>query len=81
MPLSVEYAISTHGVNYEAVSTLYNDVPQEKEGPVIKEFTLQDLDAKAQYIRVRARNLGVCPPWHRGAGGKAWIFVDEITIE
>jgi hypothetical protein len=32
-------------------------------------------------IRVTAKNIGECPPWHRGAGGRAWIFSDEIIIE
>jgi hypothetical protein len=35
----------------------------------------------ARYVRVRAKNVGVCPAWHPGAGGKAWIFVDEIIVE
>jgi predicted alpha-1,2-mannosidase len=81
MPASVEYAVSLDGENFEVVSTLYNDVPQKEEGPIIKEFILQGIDEEILYIRVRARNIGVCPPWHKGAGGKAWIFVDEIAIE
>ena len=28
-----------------------------------------------------AENRGRCPDWHPGAGEKAWIFADEITIE
>jgi arylsulfatase len=34
-----------------------------------------------RYVRVRARNLGRCPEWHPGAGGLAWLFVDEIVVE
>ena len=34
-----------------------------------------------RYVRVTARNVGVCPAWHPGAGGKAWMFSDEIVIE
>jgi len=36
---------------------------------------------QARYVRVYAENLGVCPPWHPGHGGKAWLFVDEIIVE
>jgi len=25
--------------------------------------------------------VGVCPPWHSGAGDKAWLFVDEIIVQ
>jgi hypothetical protein len=35
----------------------------------------------ATHIRVVAKNIGTCPDWHQGAGGKAWIFADEIIIE
>ena len=35
---------------------------------------------KARYVRVHAYNLGKIPAWHPGAGGDAYIFVDEILI-
>jgi hypothetical protein len=37
----------------------------------------------SRYVKIIAKNLGDLPEWHLGApfNGKAWIFVDEITIE
>jgi len=35
---------------------------------------------RARFVRVQSRNTGICPAWHRGAGNKAWLFADEITI-
>jgi hypothetical protein len=32
-------------------------------------------------VKIHAMNRGVCPPWHLGAGGKAWLFADEIVVE
>jgi hypothetical protein len=32
-------------------------------------------------LRITAENVGAVPSWHRGAGGKAWIFPDEIVAE
>ena len=46
----------------------------------LKEFS-ETYDATARYVRVRGRNIGTCPPWHKGAGSKAWLFVDEISVE
>jgi len=37
--------------------------------------------AKARYLKVVATNTGICPSWHAGNGGKAWLFCDEITVE
>jgi hypothetical protein len=83
MPSMVKYYVSTNGKDFEFVAKISMCVPQKKEGPIIKEFpvSLYGSGAKARYVRVIAQNIGVCPEWHRGAGGKAWIFVDEITIE
>ena len=36
---------------------------------------------KARFVKVVAINTGVCPSWHAGNGGKAWLFCDEITVE
>jgi hypothetical protein len=38
-------------------------------------------DIKARFIKVKAKNIQVCPDWHKGAGGKAWLFIDEIIIK
>jgi hexosaminidase len=35
---------------------------------------------EARYVRFSARSIGTCPPWHPGAGGKAWLFVDELIV-
>ena len=34
-----------------------------------------------RYVRIQAKNQGVCPPWHAGAGAKSWLFVDEIGMD
>ena len=34
-----------------------------------------------KYVRVKVENQGVLPEWHPYAGQKAWIMVDEVTIE
>ena len=36
---------------------------------------------KARYIKVVAKPLNPIPAWHKGAGGKGWIFADEIYID
>ena len=36
---------------------------------------------QSQYLKIKVKNIGICPGGHLGAGGKAWLFVDEIVIE
>ena len=81
MPTKVEYAISVDGETFTIVATLKNNVPPNQDEAVIQQFAEDSMNRKARYVRIRAKNRGVCPEWHRGAGGKAWLFVDEIVIE
>ena len=37
--------------------------------------------SQAKFVRVKVENQGVLPEWHPYAGEKAWIMVDEVTIE
>jgi hypothetical protein len=39
-----------------------------------------DLDSQGRYVRVHAENVGKIPGWHRAAGRRAWLFVDEILV-
>jgi hypothetical protein len=36
---------------------------------------------KTRYLRIRADNMGVCPPWHSSAGERAWMMFDEVVVE
>jgi predicted alpha-1,2-mannosidase len=35
----------------------------------------------ARYVKVKAKNYGKLPEWHMGAGGEAFIFIDEISVD
>jgi len=79
LPASVEYAVGLTRENMRVVFAKKFDTEK------IDRATSQDVSAKvkparARYVRIRAKNVGVCPPWHPGVGRKAWLFVDEITI-
>ena len=80
MPRWVEYSISNDGKKFSQAITIENEVATDYPDAVIKEFKAKFTDAKARFIKVFAKNIGVCPPDHPGAGGKAWIFVDEIAV-
>jgi beta-galactosidase len=81
LPKSVEYEISEDGIEFINVALVLNDVPENSPDMIIKKFFSPCTGVKARYIKVTAKNIGACPPWHRGAGGKAWIFLDEIIVK
>jgi len=79
-PALIEYYVSKDGVNFEKVYDTTNVADEKHSGEYIKDFC-KNLGVETRYIRVYAKNVGICPSWHIGAGNKAWLFVDEITIK
>jgi hexosaminidase len=79
-PLSVEFALSLDGRTFAVVAKKENAEPVTASDAAIW-TAAAEAGARARYVRVRAKNVGVCPPWHPGAGGKTWLFIDEIVIE
>ncbi len=80
-PLEVTFYLSDDGEHFRIAGTVKNDIPETREGSIIKDFKLKLNGASARYVRMVAKNRGICPSWHPGAGNKAWIFADEIEIE
>jgi predicted alpha-1,2-mannosidase len=81
LPELVEYSVSTDGNNYEKVFEFKNTLEEKDRGEDIVNLNKELDKTEARYVKVFAKNIGVCPSWHVGAGGKAWIFIDEITIK
>jgi hypothetical protein len=81
LPESVEYSFSNDGNNFDGNKVIINDVQQNEKTELIKKFTCEPGNIPARFIRVKAKNIGTCPTWHKGAGDKAWIFCDEISVE
>ncbi len=81
LPESVEYSISENGKDFTPIDEIKNDTPQNENAPIIKSFDTKATNISGRYVRIKAKNIGVCPAWHKGTGEKAWIFIDEISIQ
>ncbi len=79
MPNEVRFSVSTDGRNYKSLPAITNDIDEQMEGTVLKEF-VSKANTKARYIKVQVVNRKKVPDWHIGAGGNSWVFVDEISI-
>ena len=80
-PSSVEFFVSENGKDFRSAAVLANDVPPLSPEVLRKEFSANLKGVKARYVRVRAKNIGTCPPGHPSVGEKAWLFADEIIVE
>jgi len=67
--------------SYSKPEYVYNNIASDDEGLVIKPFDVQVDSRKARYVRIHAKNRKTCPENHPAAGGKTWIFADEIVVE
>ncbi len=81
LPKDVKISVSKDGKNYYDEQTIKNDIPQKNPDIVLKDFKAEFKNTKARYIKVVAESIKNCPPWHPGAGQKAWLFIDEIEVE
>ena len=79
-PTSLEVSLSEDGRDFTPPVIVRNEISPREEGAMRKEFDAHIEAVKARYVRIIARNIGTCPGWHKGAGGKAWLFADEIVI-
>jgi Domain of unknown function (DUF4838)/Glycosyl hydrolase family 67 N-terminus/F5/8 type C domain len=81
LPLDVQFSVSTDGKTFRDVGNVPDTVPDTTGGAFVKGFNAKFPMVKARYIKVTAVSRKVCPDWHIGAGGKAWLFIDEIVVK
>jgi len=81
-PLKVDFWLSKDGITYISGGSIESKESQFDVNLSVKRFKI-DLNLKEEYsyLKIIGQNIGVCPYWHPGAGGKAWIFADEIIVE
>ena len=82
MPTQVDYYVSNDNINFTLVKTIENTVePKDYENKLQDFVFISDKPITAKYVKIIAHNFGKLPDWHQGAGGDAFIFIDEITIK
>jgi sialate O-acetylesterase len=80
LPKDITVSLSSDGVTYKPAGHIVVDEPAASELPAIREFAVK-AGSIARFIRIEAKNMGVCPSWHQGAGRPCWLFMDEIVVE
>jgi len=79
-PTQINYQVSEDGINFKDVAQ-FNPVVSQNDVDEMLEYPCTFDTLKARFIKVEAKGVGVCPEWHPAAGGKAWLFSDEIIVE
>lgn len=80
MPKDVTFYVSTDGKNFRKIAQVENKIPVDNYDQHQVDLGTKIKKIKVRYIKVKATNFGSIPDWHLGAGGEAYIFIDEIII-
>lgn len=80
MPSKVEYYVSEDNITFRLLKSVQNSIDAHDTQVRILDFSAEIPSEKTRYVKVIAYNFGKLPAWHQGAGGDAFIFTDEITI-
>jgi len=80
-PVEIKVEYSNDGKDFKPLLNKKVNPSLWKSADAVKRYSDVFPEVSARYIRFTARNRGTCPAGHPGAGGKAWVFVDEISVE
>ena len=80
MPEKITFTIFDNSGNVLAEQELIPETTMEAKGTVIEEMKSSFENITGQIIKVEAKNIGIIPSWHEGAGNKGWLFADEIIV-
>lgn len=80
LPRAVTLSTSRDGITFTEAGTVTPPERDRAEQSFTYDAVVPVDIPRARYVRMQARAMPACPPWHAGAGGKTWIFLDEIVV-
>ena len=79
MPVLATFEASTDGEKFVEIGRMYSPMTVEDDRPMHGQFSCYQ-STKCRFVRITAKNRGIVPDWHPGAGYPSWMFFDEIEI-
>ena len=81
LPKEVMVEVSPDGKKYRILGRVKQNDAISPSGKKIQLFTLKKQAENVRFIRVTAKNRGICPPGHSGEGMKANLYISEIVVK
>jgi predicted alpha-1,2-mannosidase len=79
-PKEVIFETSNDGKTFQPLASVQNKISMDERGPIIQELGA-NVNVRARYVRVTAKNGGVLPAWHESAGQPTHLFIDEVIVK
>lgn len=76
-PKKITFWVSEDLMKFEEVKTFSLEEIQKSNGQITVDCDKKNI----QFVKVTVENFGKIPDGQPGAGNKAWLFADEITVE
>ncbi len=78
-PSSVSCSVSGDGSGYKLIGK--QDVTgDQRTEPVIRTYVFVAPESGIRYVKLAVKGTIRNPRWHPSAGGKSWVFIDEIVV-
>jgi len=81
MPRAIRFETSLDGERFDPAGEVANEVDEHADGVVRHDYGVTFAARQVRYLRIHATAPIMCPPWHKGAGNRSFIFADEIVVE
>ena len=80
-PARTEISFSDDGSNFKK-GLMQDCQAQEKADEMqIKTYSYNFASVPARFVHLKLKNIGNNPAWHSNPGGKAWLFLDEVSVK
>ncbi len=79
-PEKIEIAVSQNGKDFQSVASTTNEITSTTKDGLFR-FDKPLSSRQIRFVKFNVKNIGECPEWHEGTGGKSWIFIDELIVE
>jgi hypothetical protein len=80
LPSSIEVLGSSDGTSYTSIFSSNPELKENTNGTQLNKYAGQT-DTEVRFLKIIVKPYETLPDWHAGAGGKPFIFIDEIIIE
>jgi hypothetical protein len=78
-PAAVKCLISTDGKTYAPIGEIKPGFEQKSE-PVTRAYQFLPGKKPVRFVKFEVKGILKNPKWHPSAGGKSWVFMDEVMI-
>ncbi len=81
MPTEMEIFTSKNGKDFVSIGTAKNKINEKDEAVQVSSLQIDISLLKTRYIKVKAKNYGIIPAWHLGAGNTSHLFISEVEVK